>query len=188
MLLARAAGEPFVDVLRTRIFDPLGMRDTGFSTSQTQRLSTAYRPTPAGSVAWDSPDGAWSHPPAFGDGAAGLVSTADDLLAFARMLLRGGGPVLSADAVHAMTSDQLTPAQKAHGGLGPDFFKGRSWAFGQSVLDSGAYGWDGGLGTTWLVDPTYDLTVIVLTQRMFETGEAPQVHRDIQGAAYAALR
>jgi len=64
-----------------------------------------------------------------------------------------------------------TPAQKSHGGLGPDFFKGPSWGYGQSVLDSGAYGWDGGFGTTWLVDPTCDLTVIVLTQRMFETSE-----------------
>lgn len=55
------------------------------------------------------------------------------------------------------------------------------------MLDSGAFGWDGGFGTSWLVDPTCDLTVIVLTQRMFESGEPPQVHRDIQGAAYAAL-
>ncbi len=187
-LAARAAGEPFGDVLRTRIFEPLGMADTGFWTAQTQRLATAYRPTREALVVWDEPDGTWSHPPAFADGAAGLVSTADDLLAFARMLLRGGGPVLSAEAARAMTSDQLTPAQKAHGGLGPDFFNARSWAFGQSVLHSGAYGWDGGLGTSWLVDPTYDLVVIVLTQRMFETAQTPPVHRDIQGAAYAALR
>ena len=43
--------------------------------------------------------GQWSRPPAFADGAAGLLSTVDDLLAFARMLLRGGNPVLPADAV-----------------------------------------------------------------------------------------
>ena len=103
------------------------------------------------------------------------------------MLARGGAPVLPADAVRAMTSDQLTAAQKARGGLGPDFFRGRSWGLGLSVLDNGAYGWDGGLGTSWLVDPNHDLTVIVLTQRMFETSDTPQVHRDIQAAAYAAL-
>ncbi len=187
VLLARASGEPFADVLRTRIFEPLAMADTGFWTADPQRLATAYRPTCDGLLAWDQPDGSWSHPPAFGDGAAGLVSTADDLLAFARMLLRGGAPVLGADGARAMTSDQLTTAQKAHGGLGPDFFKGQSWGFGLSVLDSGAYGWAGGLGTTWLVDPVCDLVVIVLAQRMFETLEAPQVHRDIQGAAYASL-
>ena len=187
VLLARAASQPFAEVLRTRIFDPLGMRDTGFWTTQTQRLATAYMPNSEGLAVWDQPCGQWSHRPRFGDGAAGLVSTADDLLAFARMLLHRGGPVLSPEAVRAMTSDQLTPAQKAHGGLGPGFFEGRSWAFGQSVLDSGAYGWDGGLGTSWLVDPTCDLTVIVLTQRMFETSQTPAAHRDIQAAAYAAL-
>jgi CubicO group peptidase (beta-lactamase class C family) len=187
VLLARAAGQPIADVLRTRLFEPLGMRDTAFWTSRIDRLATAYRPTSDGLVVIDEPNGAWSRPPAFGDAAAGLVSTGDDLHAFARMLLDGGAPVLTAEAVRAMTTDQLTPAQKAKGGLGPDFFVGRSWAFGQSVLDSGVYGWDGGLGTSWLVDPNHDLIVIVLTQRMFESAETPQVHRDIHAAAYAAL-
>ncbi len=187
VLLARAAGQPLADVLRTRLFEPLGMRDTAFWTPQTDRLATSYAPTSAGLVVHDQPAGAWSRPPAFGDGAAGLVSTADDLLAFARMLLRGGSPVLSAGAVRAMTSDQLTAEQKARGGLGPDFFTGQSWGFCQAVLDSGAFGWDGGLGTSWLVDPGRDLTVIVLTQRMFESPDPPIVHRDIQAAAYAAL-
>jgi CubicO group peptidase (beta-lactamase class C family) len=187
VLLARAAQQPFDEVLRTRLFEPLGMRDTAFWTADRDRLATGYLPTPDGLVVWDEPDGAWSRPPAFDDGAAGLVSTADDLLAFARMLLGGGTSVLSADAVRSMTTDQLTPGQKARGGLGPDFFTGRSWGFGQAVLESGAYGWDGGLGTTWLVDPGEDLVAIVLTQRRFESPDPPKVHRDIQAAAYAAL-
>ena len=101
--------------------------------------------------------------------------------------LRGGAPVLSADAATAMTSDQLTPAQKAYGGLGRDFFNGQSWGFGQAVLDSGAFDWAGGLGTTWMADPAKDPTVIVLTQRQFESPDTPQAHREIQEAAYAAL-
>lgn len=187
VLLARAAGQPIADVLRTRTFEPLGMRDTAFWTAETERLATAYRPAPGGLIVHDEPAGAWSRPPAFGDGAAGLVSTADDLLAFARMLLRGGAPVLSPEAVRAMTTGQLTAEQKARGGFGPDFFKGQSWSFCQMVHDDGSFGWDGGLGTSWLVDPNSDLTVIVLTQRMFESPEPPQVHRDIQAAAHAAL-
>ncbi|HTP17750.1 MAG TPA: serine hydrolase domain-containing protein [Streptosporangiaceae bacterium] len=187
VLAARAAGQPFSEVLKARIFEPLGMRDTGFWTADAHRLATAYQPTPDGLVVLDGPDGKWSRPPRFGDGAAGLVSTADDLLAFARMLLGGGAPVLPPDTVRAMTTDQLTPAQKARGGLLPGFFDGRSWGFCQAVHDSGAFGWDGGLGTSWLVDPSLDLTVIVLTQRMFESPDPPQVHRDIQAAAYAAL-
>jgi len=187
VLAARAAGQPFSEVLETRIFGPLGMRDTGFWTPDNHRLATAYQPTPGGLVVLDEPGGKWSRPPEFGDGAAGLVSTADDLLAFARMLLRGGAPVLPPGAVGAMTTDQLSPAQKARGGLLPGFFDGRSWGFCQAVYDSGAFGWDGGLGTSWLVDPSRDLTVIVLTQRMFDSPDPPQVHRDIQAAAYAAL-
>jgi CubicO group peptidase (beta-lactamase class C family) len=99
VLCARAVGTSYEEVLRTRIFQPLGMLDTGFHTEDVQRLATAYQPTAEGLVVWDPPDGQWSRPPAFHDGAAGLVSTVDDLLAFARMLLRGGDQVLTADQV-----------------------------------------------------------------------------------------
>jgi CubicO group peptidase (beta-lactamase class C family) len=187
VLIARASGLSYPEFLRSRILEPLGMRDTAFFTTEIERLATSYRGTPDGLVVWDPPDGAWSRPPAFADGAAGLVSTVDDLLAFARMLLRGGEPLLSADSVRAMTSDQLTPEQKARGGLGPDFFTGRSWGFCQAVRANGSYGWDGGLGTSWLVDPGRDLVVIVLTQRMFDGAQTPQAHEDIRAAAYAAL-
>ena len=191
VLAERAAGQPFADVLRTRLFDPLGMPDTGFWTPHTERLASAFRSAPGGGLeVWDKPDGLWSGPQAFCDGAAGLVSTADDLLAFSRMLLRGGDPVLPADLVTAMTTDQLTPAQKAHGGLGPDFFTGVGWGFCTSVVTAGpragAFGWAGGFGTTWLADPGRDLTVIVLTQRMFDSPGPPPVHEALQAAAYDA--
>lgn len=186
VLLARATGQSLGDVLRTRLFEPLGMPDTGFWTSDTDRLATAYRPSPDGPVVWDEPGGTWSRPPAFEDGAAGLVSTVDDLHAFARMLMRGGSPVLSADSVRAMTTDQLTDAQKAHGGLGGDFFKHCSWSFCQAVYATGGFGWEGGFGTSWLVDPGRDMVVIVLTQSEFESAQLPALHREIQAAAHAA--
>jgi CubicO group peptidase (beta-lactamase class C family) len=85
--------------------------------------------------------------------AARLVSTVDDLYAFARMFLGRGPAVLSPESLQAMTSDQLTDAQKARGGLGPDFFTARSWAFCQAVYAGGAFGWNGGYGSSWLVDP-----------------------------------
>jgi CubicO group peptidase (beta-lactamase class C family) len=173
--------------MRTRIFEPLGMRDTAFWTSETDRLATAYIAKPDGLKPWDEPEGLWSRPPAFGDGAGGLVSTADDLLAFARMLLRGGAPVLSTESARAMSANQLTDAQRARGGLGPGFFAHKSWGFCQAVYDTGAFGWNGGFGTSWLVDPARELTVIVLTQRLFESPELPPSHRDIQDAAYAAI-
>ena len=187
VLVARATEQPFGDVLRTRLFEPLGMRDTAFWATEADRLATAYVQTKTGLEVWDAPDGRWSHPPAFGDGAGGLVSTADDLLAFARMLLRGGAPVLSPDSVRQMTTDQLSAEQKARGGLTPGFFDRQSWAFCQAVYDSGAFGWNGGFGTSWLVDPAHELAVIVCTQRLFESPQLPPVHRAIQSAVYAAL-
>ena len=190
VLTARAAGMSIADVFRTRIFEPLGMSGTAFWATDTARLATAYHATSEGLQVWDPPEGKWSRPPAFGDAAAGLVSTADDMLAFARMLLRGGDPVLTPDAVVEMTTDQLTREQKSTDGKG--LLDGRSWAYCQSVVtegpNAGSYGWDGGLGSSWLVDPVRDLVVIVLTQRMFDSPETPLVHRELQTSAYSALK
>ena len=178
----------FPEVLRSRIFEPLGMSSTSFSAPDTARLATAYIPTPEGLQVWDPPGGQWSRPPAFPDGAAGLVSTADDLLAFGLMLARGGAPVLSAASVKEMTRDQLTAGQRAYVQV---FSAGRSWALCQSVVTegphAGSYGWDGGMGSSWLVDPAADLVVIVLSQRLFESPQPPLVHRELQAAAYEAL-
>jgi CubicO group peptidase (beta-lactamase class C family) len=94
VLLARAADMAFAEVLRTRIFEPLAMADTSFWTSDTGRLATGYRTSAEGLQVADPPSGGWSKPPAFCDGASGLVSTVDDMLAFSRMLLSGGLSVL----------------------------------------------------------------------------------------------
>jgi CubicO group peptidase (beta-lactamase class C family) len=80
-------------------------------------------------------------------------------------------------------TDQLTEEQKARGGLGPGFFDHLSWSFCQAVYDTGAFGWNGGFGSSWLVDPHGDVIVIVLTQRLFESPKPPQVHGEIQAAA-----
>jgi len=189
VLCQRAAGLSSYDaVLRSRLLEPLGMSHTSFAVPDVSRLATAYVGTPDGLTVWDQPDGAWSHSPEFEDGAAGLVSTVDDLLALARMFLRGGAPVLSDGSVAAMTRDQVTAAQRA----GQEVFLGdRSWGLCQSVVVSGdrtgAYGWDGGLGSSFLIDPVRDLVVIVPTQRLWETPQPPPVHTELQAAAYAAL-
>jgi CubicO group peptidase (beta-lactamase class C family) len=105
------------------------------------------------------------------------------------MCLSGGAPVLSPESLAEMTRDQLTSAQRA----GQEaFLDDRSWGLCQSVIVSGdragAYGWDGGLGSSFLVDPIRDLIVIVLTQRLFDTAQPPAVHTEVQAATYAALR
>ncbi len=186
VLAARVAGHSFADVLTERVLAPAGLVDTAFHTADTARLATSYRRTPGGLVVDDPADGQWSHPPAFPDGGGGLVSTVDDVVRFGRLLLRGGGGVLTPETVAEMTRDQLTAAQRANVWPGFDLLGGRGWGYGLSVLDDGRYSWDGGIGTTWSNVPSLDLTVVVLTQRMWdETGPAP-VNDAVLAAARAA--
>ena len=166
-------------VLRERVLGPLGMKDTGFHATDTARLSTAYENRDGLLVVSDPPDGQWSRPPRFPDGAGGLVSTAEDLLRFGRMLLLpGGNPVLTAGTVAEMTRDQLTPAQRANVWPGFSFLDDRGWGYGVSVTDWG-YSWEGGFGTAWSNVPDRDLTVVVLTQRAVDETGLPAVCEDV---------
>lgn len=201
VLVARASGRAFDDFLRERLFEPLGMVDTAFHVDVTRlgRFMPAYYPNPATGALelGDEIRGEWSRPPAFPSGAAGLVSTADDYLAFAAMLLNGGrhagARLLAAASVRAMTSDQLTAEQKAVSGFFPGFFEGRGWGFGVAVSTRadelsavpGRYGWDGGFGTYWINDPSRELVAILLTQRAFDGRTFPE--RDFHRAVYQAL-
>jgi CubicO group peptidase (beta-lactamase class C family) len=190
VLCSRAAGAPLDDVMSTRLFEPLSMRDTAMWTKEIDRLATAYAPLDDGLSIWDPPDGAWSRPPAFADGAAGLVSTVDDMLALAELLLRSGEPLLTRDQVREMTTNHLSDEQRRR--EGGAILRGKGWGFCQAVVTdgpcAGAFGWDGGLGTTWHVDPARELVVIVLTQRMFTSPTPPPIHHELQAAAYAAIR
>jgi CubicO group peptidase (beta-lactamase class C family) len=182
VLIARACGQPFEAFLCERLFEPLGMTDTGFAVPAAKlgRLAAAYWPDPATSALTpdDRPQDSWSRPPALpsgaGDPQAGLICTVDDYLAFAEMLLGGGryrgDRILSRPSVETMTTDQLTPAQ-AVSGFWPGYFDNRGWGFGVSVVTrrdhpaapAGTYGWDGGWGTIWRSDPREDMTTILMT-------------------------
>jgi CubicO group peptidase (beta-lactamase class C family) len=204
VLIARASGQPFETFLRERIFEPLGMKDTGFSVpaGEIGRLSTSYQVNwKTGELeVYDSAEGGqWSRPPAFPSGGGGLVSTVDDYYNFARMLLsegkHGGGRILSRASVDIMTTDQLTPEQKAASGLFPANFENHGWGFGMSVVTRrdalgpsvGSYGWDGGLGTSWHTDPKEDVLGILMTQRMWNSPMPPDVCLDFWTSAYQAI-
>jgi CubicO group peptidase (beta-lactamase class C family) len=187
VLAARAGGAPFEQVLRDRVLEPLGMRDTAFYAADPTRLATAYERRDGQLVVSDLPDGQWSRPPAFPDGGGGLVSTAGDVLAFGRMLLRGGAPVLQQATVAEMTRDQLTAEQRANVWPGFSFLDDRGWGYGVSVLDDGRYTWEGGLGTAWSNVPSQDLTVVVLTQRAADETGMPAVCDEVLAAARAAV-
>jgi CubicO group peptidase (beta-lactamase class C family) len=186
VLAARAAGAPFEVVMRERLLGPLGMRDTGFHAVDAARLATAYEARDGELVVSDQPDGQWSRPPLFADGSGGLVSCVDDVLAFGRMLMRGGSPVLKPTTVAEMTRDQLTPAQRSNVWPGFSFLEDRGWGYGLSVLDDGRYTWEGGLGTAWSNVPAQDLTVVVLTQRAADESGMPAVCDQVLAAARGA--
>jgi CubicO group peptidase (beta-lactamase class C family) len=203
MLLSRATGRSLPTLLEERIFQPLGMKDTSFSvpSEKLARFATSYGlefQTGAFGVFDPAAGGQWSREPAFPSGAAGLVSTLSDFYSFAQMLLRHGKcgteRLLSRASVELMTSDQLTPAQRASGGLLPGDFDASGWGFGVSVLTRreglasvGTYGWDGGLGTTWSTDPSEDMIMLLLTQRTWTTPTRPPVALDFATAAYQAI-
>ena len=204
VLIARASGQPFESFLRERIFAPLGMVDTGFSVpaEQIDRFATAYGlnfTTGETEVYDEAAGGEWSRTPAFPSGAAGLVSTADDYLAFSRMLLGGGKlgdvRILSRPSVELMTMDHLTPAQKAISGLMPGYFDSHGWGFGVAVstrrddvgASIGTYGWDGGLGSVWRNDPVEGMVTILLTQQAWAAPDPPPVCLDFWTSAYAAI-
>jgi CubicO group peptidase (beta-lactamase class C family) len=186
VLAARAVGAPFEQVLRERVLGPLGMKDTAFHAVDTSRLSTAYEMRDGQLVVSDPPDGQWLRPPVFPDGSGGLVSSVGDVLAFGRMLLRGGSTVLAAATVGEMTRNQLTAAQRANVWPGFSFLEDRGWGYGLSVLDDGRYTWDGGLGTAWSNVPSQDLTVVVLTQRAADESGMPAVCDQVLSAARGA--
>jgi CubicO group peptidase (beta-lactamase class C family) len=203
-LIARATGMSFGDALQERIFEPLGMKDTAFSVSpdRLDRVATAYErdsdPT-GGAIVQDEPDGRWSVPPAFEDGGGGLVSTADDYFAFASALLAGGScrgeRVLSRPAVTLMTSDHLTPAQRAVSGFGPGYFATTSWGLGVGVVtdrtqlgpSAGSYGWNGFYGTTWYNDPAEDMTAILILQRAHAGNPQLPLQKDFWTTVYQAI-
>ena len=140
----------------------------------------------------------WSRPPVFADGGAGLVSTADDYLAFGRMLLNKGRHgrerILSRPSVELMTTDHLTPNQKATSSFFPGQWEGRGWGFGMSVVTRrddlaavpGRFGWDGGYGTSWASDPAEDMVAILMTQRAVFPLLSP-IYLDFWTSAYQAI-
>jgi CubicO group peptidase (beta-lactamase class C family) len=181
--LARLEGKPLGDVLAERIFGPLGMTDTGFSVGPAgrARVATMYRLDEDNVLRHDVMGPAPISDPAFPTGGAGLWSTADDYLKFARMLLGGGTVdgvrVLSEESVRSMRTDRLTDEQKRYPFLGAPFWVGRGFGLNLSVVTDpaksrqlfgpggvGTFSWPGAYGTWWQADPTADLILIYLSQ------------------------
>ena len=142
--LSRIEDKPLADVLSERIFEPVGMPDTGFSVGPTgrQRAATMYQLCANDTLNHDSMGPAPITDPPLCSGGAGLWSTADDYLRFVRMLLAGGAVdgvrVLSEESAHLMRTDRLTDEQRRHPFLGMPYWVGRGFGLNLSVVtDSG---------------------------------------------------
>jgi CubicO group peptidase (beta-lactamase class C family) len=179
----RVAGMPFRDLLMERIFKPLGMHDTDFYVppAKRDRAAVVYRMNEAKGVLEPLPFDQFDTPPEFCGGGGGLISTADDYLKFARLMMNKGevdGVRLVLPAtVELMCTNRLTPAQRAIPFLGfLPMWEGMGFGLGVSIIDApeklgflgmgavGAFGWPGAFGTWWQADPANDLIMIYLIQ------------------------
>ncbi|HEY6620394.1 MAG TPA: serine hydrolase domain-containing protein, partial [Steroidobacteraceae bacterium] len=185
VIIGRATGLGTRAAMQQLVFDPLSMVDTDFwiPPEKRDRAAVLYRsPAPGNFLAVDLPGFMDQAPPSFCAGGQGLVSTADDYLAFARMLLQGGefdgARVLSEESVRLMSTNRLTPAQRRNLQFGIPFFTGQGFGLGLSVIDDakrnawlgagepGAFGWPGLFGGWWQADPAQQSVMVWLQQTL----------------------
>ncbi|WP_144150889.1 serine hydrolase domain-containing protein [Paraburkholderia sp. BCC1885] len=186
VLIQRVSGLTPGDFFRTRIFEPLGMRDTAFWVPETQldRLASAYSIDPGTQrrvVEDRPPTSRWANPKRFQGGGGGLVSTAQDYLQFARLLL-GRGRVdqtrlLSNRSVDLMRSNFLSREQRRVPAFGHELWAGQGFGLGLSIVDDparqlplgyrsvGSFSWPGAYGTSWFADPVENMIGLMLIQR-----------------------
>jgi CubicO group peptidase (beta-lactamase class C family) len=204
VLIQRASGMSFPDFLRTRIFEPLGMEDTFFwvPKEKLDRFGPAYTPDPKTGrrIIVDQPSTSrWIDRASFPSGGAGLVSTADDYLKFARVVLGQGKSdglrLLSRAAFSLMATDFLTAEERATPFLGMPFWTSMGFGLGLSIADTptaqdwlgspGRLGWPGAYGTWWVADPKEDLIALMMIQLYFGSGGT--MRTDCETAIYQAI-
>jgi CubicO group peptidase (beta-lactamase class C family) len=187
-LVARIEGKPFGQVLKERIFGPLGMQDTDFwcPPEKRDRMAKLYRIDPATDRLQDVSYPHFDSQPVLEPGGGGLISTADDYLKFARMML-GKGEVdgvrlVKPETIELMCQNRLTDAQRQIPFFGIPFWLGQGFGLGISMItdpeqqawmgagSKGAFGWPGAFGTWWQADPVEDMVLIYLIQNSMPLG------------------
>ena len=165
-----ASGQSLDTFFRERIFEPLGMDDTGFhvAANNTDRFTAMYRRTRDGLTAATSPAGdPFTRPPTWFSGGGGLTSTASDYLRFCEMLLKEGQldgvRLLESETVRLMTRnhlpDDMVPIMVGLGGAG----FGLGFAMPASE-DGGSYWWSGIANTYFWIDPGEEIIAMAWTQ------------------------
>jgi CubicO group peptidase (beta-lactamase class C family) len=188
-----ASGKPYDQFLRERLFDPLGMKDTGFALTPAiqPRLVTLYRRGQNGLERLPDQNGLSSS--TYFSGAGGLVSTAEDYAQFATMLVNGGElngkRYLSPRTIDLMTSNHTGDLAGGQMGMSP---KGIGFGLGVQVVEDpvaadrrvskGAWGWAGAYGTNVHIEPAADMVQIILMQT-----STPALQRDFENAVAQAI-
>lgn len=202
-LVQKISGERFEDFLKRRIFDPLGMVDTGFHVrdGEAHRLACCYQPTKNGRIELqdDSATSGFLKPPGFISGGGGLVSTAADYMKFAQALLSGSPRLVGRKTLELMTANHLpggldlpalsvslfSEATYAGVGFGLGFATTMDPAATMIPGSAGDYFWGGAASTFFWVDPFEDLVAIFMTQ-LIPSSTYP-VRRELRTMVYAAL-
>lgn len=172
ILLSRVADGPLEEHLRQDLFGPLGMVDTGYTVpgEKAHRLPAAYRHLGGELAEIEPAAGGFSVAPApFDLSHSELVSTAADYAAFAGMLAAGGRydgqVVLDPELLELMRTDQVPSSAKTEDSFYPGFWDGTGWGFGVAMETAGAhvgrYGWSGGQGTDFSVDPDGSFRIVL---------------------------
>jgi CubicO group peptidase (beta-lactamase class C family) len=207
-IVERLSGQSLPDFMQQRIFGPLGMKDSGFFVPKEKRnrFATLYNEDPKGELVADAPGGAqptdYATQPSMPSGGGGMVSTAQDYLRFAQMLLNGGEldgtRILAPTTVQLMTSNHLAPSlMTGEFSIGPWIIRrGMGWGYdcavysdpleADEVVGKGTFFWAGVADTWFWVDPTNDLIFVGMTQRMIGPGW-PNMHALSQPPVYQAL-
>lgn len=189
-VIERAAGMPLDEVFRTRLFEPLKMRDTGFfaDPGQSDRLATVYTLGDRGRLL-RAPEGArgqghYVHGPrrSFG-GGAGLLSTIRDYARFLEMIRQEGEldgiRVMSRQSVSLMRTNQVGTLHSRNG-LGFGYGFETTERFGATGLACvGSHGWGGAYGTSYLIDPESRLTLLMMRQVVPQQGDLAQRFRTL---------
>jgi CubicO group peptidase (beta-lactamase class C family) len=207
-IVGRVEKTSFREVLMERLFGPLGMPDTDFyiPKEKRNRLATVYRQDQQTGALNPLPFALHDTPPAFCGGGGGLISTADDYLKFARMMMNkgelDGRRYLKPETVTLMCTNRLTPGQRAIPLLGAiPMWDGMGFGLGVSIIDhpeklgflgmgaKGAFGWPGAFGTWWQADPANDLIMLYLIQNStpLEPGSIAMLAAGQRMGARAAL-
>ena len=201
VLVERASGKSLGEFQRERIFEPLGMIDTGFYVppEKAARLATCYAHNPETNklIVWNPASGAsFAEPPPFEAGGGGHVSTVDDFLAFGRMLLGKGEyrrrRIISEESVAAMLRDHITPEQKAASPFFPNFWDTYGWGLGIAVATApddissvpGRFGWWEGFGTTFFIDPKTETVALLFSQRLMGGADDTAMSEDFLKRAF----